>query len=47
METLAVNVSGISRVNILVKGKTRETLAGHADLSETFDVITVEQAGGQ
>jgi hypothetical protein len=30
-----------------VEGKTRETLAGHADLTETFDVITIEQAGNQ
>ena len=47
VETLAVNVPGIHRVNILVEGKTRETLAGHADLSDTFDVTTVVQAGSQ
>ncbi len=47
VETLAVNVPGIHRVNILVEGKTRETLAGHADLTEWFDVTTVEQAGSQ
>jgi hypothetical protein len=47
VETLAVNVPGIQRVNILVEGKTRETLAGHADLTETFDVTTIEQAGNQ
>src|SRR5271165_477047 len=47
VETLAVNVPGIQRVNILVEGRTRETLAGHADLTETFDVIAVEQAGSQ
>ncbi len=47
VETLAANVPGVSRVNILVEGKTRETLAGHADLTETFDVIAVEQAGNQ
>jgi hypothetical protein len=35
------------RVNILVEGKTRDTLAGHADLTESFDVTTVEQAGSQ
>jgi hypothetical protein len=46
VETLAMNVPGIQRVNILVEGKRRETLAGHADLSEAFDVATVEQAGG-
>ena len=47
VETLAVNVPGIHRVNILVEGKTRDTLAGHADLTETFDVTTIVQAGNQ
>lgn len=47
VETLAVNVPGINRVNILVEGKTRDTLAGHADLTETFDVTTIVQAGNQ
>ena len=45
VETLAVNAPGILRVRILVEGKARETLAGHADLSEWFDVTTMEQAG--
>jgi hypothetical protein len=45
VETLAVNVPGIQRVRILVEGKTRDTLAGHADLSDWFDVTTMEQAG--
>src|ERR1700693_4498955 len=45
--TLGVNVPGIHRVNILVEGNKRETLAGHADLTESFDVLTIEQAGGQ
>ena len=47
VETLAINVPGIQRVNILVEGKKRETLAGHADLTDTFDVMTIEQAGNQ
>jgi hypothetical protein len=47
VETLAANVPGISRINILVEGKTRDTLAGHADLTESFDVIAVEQAGNR
>jgi hypothetical protein len=47
VETLGVNVPGIQRVNILVEGQSRETLAGHADLSNWFDVAAVEQAGGQ
>ena len=45
VKTLAVNVPGIQRVNILVEGKTRDTLAGHADLTESFDVLAVLQAG--
>jgi hypothetical protein len=47
VETLAANAPGIQRVRILVEGKTRDTLAGHADLSEWFDVTTMEQAGYQ
>jgi hypothetical protein len=47
VETLAVNVPGIQRVNILVEGKRRDTLAGHADLTQSFDVLTLEQAGSQ
>ncbi len=46
VETLAVNVPGIQRVNILVEGKTRDTLAGHADLTDWFDVAAVEQSAG-
>lgn len=42
--TLAINVPGIQRVRILVEGKARETLAGHADLSDTFDVQTISPA---
>jgi hypothetical protein len=47
VETLAINVPGIQRVNILVAGQARDTLAGHADLSEWFDVMTIEQASSQ
>jgi hypothetical protein len=47
VETLGVNVPGIRRVNILVGGKKRDTLAGHADLTESFDVLSVEQASSQ
>jgi hypothetical protein len=47
VDTLAVNAPGIYRVKILVEGKSRETLAGHADLSDWFDVTAVEQAGNQ
>lgn len=47
IETLALNVPGIQRVNILVEGKPRETLAGHADLTQTFDVASIVQAAKQ
>ena len=44
VETLAVNVPGVTRVRILVEGQTRETLAGHADLTDFFDPSTIAQA---
>ena len=37
-QTLAANVNGIGRVKILVQGKERETLAGHADLTIFYDL---------
>lgn len=47
IQTLAANVPGILRVKILVEGKERETLAGHADLSNFFDVSAVNQLTSQ
>jgi spore germination protein GerM len=44
VETLAANVPGINQVSILVEGKPRDTLAGHADLTEFFNVPTFGQA---
>jgi hypothetical protein len=44
VQTLAMNVPGIGRVRIVVEGKTRDTLAGHVDLTEFFDVSAVTQA---
>jgi hypothetical protein len=43
IQTVSANVQGILRVKILVEGKQRETLAGHADLSNFFDVAAVNQ----
>lgn len=43
IQTLSANIPGILRVKILVEGKERETLAGHADLSQFFDVSAVNQ----
>jgi hypothetical protein len=43
LETLSANIPGILKVKILVEGKQRETLAGHADLSNFFDVGAVDR----
>jgi hypothetical protein len=47
IQTLSANISGILRVKILVEGQQRETLAGHADLSNIFDVPAVNQLTSQ
>jgi len=44
VQTLAANIPGINRVKILVDGKERETLAGHADLSALYDTAAVSKA---
>jgi spore germination protein GerM len=44
VETLAKNIPEIYRVRILVEGKTRDTLAGHVDLTDFLDVSAVSQA---
>lgn len=47
VQTLSANVPGINRVKILVDGKERETLAGHADLTNLFDTANVQQVAEQ
>ena len=47
VHTVSVNIPGIVRVKILVDGKQRETLAGHADLSDFYDVTAVNQLAAQ
>jgi len=47
IHTLSANIPGILKVKILVEGKPRNTLAGHADLSDFFDVNTVNQLTAQ
>jgi len=37
-ETLGANVPQITQIKILVHGRERETLAGHIDMSDFFDV---------
>jgi hypothetical protein len=41
--TLAANVPGIVRIKILVDGKERETLAGHADLADFYNTAAGDQ----
>lgn len=43
IHTISANTQGILKVKILVEGKERETLAGHADLSSYYDVSAVNQ----
>jgi Sporulation and spore germination len=47
VQTLSANIPGITRVKILVEGKERDTLAGHADLSNFYDVPAVAQVVAQ
>lgn len=41
IQTLSANTPGLLRAKILVDGKERETLAGHADLSGLYDVSQI------
>ena len=47
IQTLSANIPGITRVKILVEGKERDTLAGHADLSNFYNMPTVTQVVAQ
>src|SRR5579864_676980 len=47
VHTISANTQGIVKVKILVDGKERETLAGHADLSSFYDVTAVNQLATQ
>jgi hypothetical protein len=43
IHTISANTPGILKVQILVDGKERDTLAGHADLTSYYDVTAVNQ----
>lgn len=43
IHTVSANTPGILKVKLLVDGKERDTLAGHADLSDFYDVTSVNQ----
>jgi len=45
--SLSANISGINRIKILVDGKERESLAGHVDLINFYDLATVNQLVAQ
>jgi len=47
IQTIAVNTPNLLKVKILVDGKERDTLAGHADLSSYYDVAAVNQLASQ
>jgi spore germination protein GerM len=47
IHTISANTPGILKVQILVDGNERETLAGHADLSSYYDVSAVNQLAVQ
>lgn len=47
IHTISANTPGILKVKILVDGKQRDTLAGHADLSSYYDVSGVNQLAAQ
>lgn len=47
IHTITANIQGILRVKILVDGKDRDTLAGHADLSSYYDVSAVNQMAAE
>ncbi len=47
IHTISENTPGILKVKILVDGKERDTLAGHADLSDYYDVSAVSQLASQ
>ena len=47
VQTVAENIPGITKVKILVEGKERDTLSGHADLTSFYDVSVVSQLASQ
>jgi Sporulation and spore germination len=47
IHTISANTPGILKVKILVDGKDRVTLAGHADLTAFYDVTAVNQLASQ
>jgi len=47
IQTVTANIPGITRAKILVNGEERDTLAGHADLTNFYDAAAVTQLVSQ
>ena len=47
IHTISANTPGLLKVKILVDGKQRDTLAGHADLTDFYDVTAVDQLASE
>jgi len=47
IQTVAVNTPNLLRIKIVVDGKERDTLAGHADLTSYYDLAAVNQLATQ
>jgi hypothetical protein len=47
IHTISANTPGLLKVKILVDGKQRDTLAGHADLTDFYDVAAVDQLASE
>ena len=47
VQTLAANIPGITSVKFLIEGRERDTLAGHIDLSNFYDVPAITRAVAQ
>ena len=47
IDTLATNLPQVEQVKILINGKERETLAGHADIKSTYSTAAIHKVVAQ
>lgn len=47
IDTLATNLPQVQQVKILINGKERETLAGHADIRSTYSTAAIHKVVAQ
>lgn len=43
-QTLAANFPAVTRMKVLVQGKERDTLAGHADIKDVYDISAFQNS---